>query len=161
MDLKIGKIEQLTAKGERESILPVVPASSASLLSKIADLEQRLAMEQSDHQHTRNERDTLTVSEAALREELEKLISAAEKIRHWHNTGRNDEGTVISSKSFFGLHDSADAARIVLAQPRSAALARVKAATLRDLADRIEPDSYVCEVLRAEAERIEKGGLDE
>lgn len=37
---------------------------------------------------------------------LSDLLEAASKVRHWHNTGRNDEGTIISSESWRALKEA-------------------------------------------------------
>lgn len=33
-----------------------------------------------------------------------ELFDKADCIRHWHNTGKNDEGTIVSSKSICELY---------------------------------------------------------
>lgn len=45
---------------------------------------------------------------ATAREWLREMIAAAHCIRHWHNTGRNDEGMVVSSEHVFKLWEVRD-----------------------------------------------------
>jgi hypothetical protein len=82
------------------------------------------------------ERDALAGLVTELRGALEKMLNAADKVRHWHNTGDNDEGTIVSSKSFIRLHDTANTCKPALSLPLPAAAAKV--ADWREKAELLE-----------------------
>ena len=52
---------------------------------------------------------------AALEARLRDHIAAAERIRHWHDTGRNNEGMIVSAAMVRALWSATDQARQTLA----------------------------------------------
>ncbi len=85
-------------------------------------------------QDVRNQRDAAQAHAEDLRGALECLITAAECIRHWHDTGKDNEGMIVSSEKVRELWVETEKARAISARTPAQSLARVKAAVLREFA---------------------------
>jgi hypothetical protein len=108
--------------------------------------------------HVKEQRDALLASVATLREALGKHIMAADCIQHWHDTGRENEGMIVSSRAVRLLWQATKDARAALANPATVeALERVrreaKIEVLTQFADEI--DAEIAEELKADPNVIE------
>lgn len=80
----------------------------------VLESNNRALLERIGHLDRRNGELELALK-AALRDKNKYMVDAANmrdaiaNVRHWHNTGRDDEGTVMSTKSFWKLHEAANA----------------------------------------------------
>lgn len=101
---------------------------------------------------------------AELAAALDTLRRTGECLRHWHDWGRDNEGVVISSRSFWEFHEALDET-----PDTSAILATYRAQVARETLERVYtcrpqypdedvPQSYVAEILEGQkdwAEAIE------